>query len=157
MCPGTNAMRIPMWDLVVGLSNAADLVDPALHGHHRRVAFIAGRLAADLGLPREERGDAILAGLLHDVGALYLKDRLRLLDFECDFRSSDADLHSEAGFRLLTGFGPFERAARIVRFHHVLWNHGRGEGLGGRPSCRRATCCTSRTAWPSSWERERTS
>lgn len=131
MCPGSNATRIPVWELVVGLSNAADLVDPALHGHHRRVAFIAGRLADELGLPPEDRRDVVLAGLLHDMGALYLRDRLRLMDFECDFRSSDSSLHAEAGFRLLEGFGPFERSARIVRYHHILWNHGRGESRDG--------------------------
>ncbi|HKJ76972.1 MAG TPA: HD domain-containing phosphohydrolase, partial [Gammaproteobacteria bacterium] len=37
------------------------------------------------------------------------------------------------GYQLLMKFAPFEDPARIVRFHHVSWEHGRGREAGGEP------------------------
>ena len=38
--------------------------------HSWRVGYLAGEMAASLGVPAEERHAAALAGLLHDVGKL---------------------------------------------------------------------------------------
>jgi len=39
--------------------------------------------------------------------------------------------HAETGYRLMRGFAPLAEAARIVRYHHAAWAHGRGTVRGG--------------------------
>jgi len=124
-------MRVPSkvspMDMINGLSTAVDLVYPALHGHHRRTAFIAVQIGEVCGLTASDLRTLALAAMMHDVGALSLAERLETLHFET---SEDAnpgrDWHAEVGFQLLRGFGPLAEAADLIRFHHVEWWEGRG-------------------------------
>ncbi len=104
---------VSLIDLVGGLSRALDLVSPAVVNHHNRVGFLASRLAAALGLPAAGQRDLLLAGLMHDSGALSLKSRLDALQFE-----SDGAVHAQAGFRLIRTFARLDRVAELVRHHH---------------------------------------
>ena len=52
------------------MSTAMDLMSPALSNHQRRVGFIALRLAEEFGMEQELCKEALIAGLLHDSGAL---------------------------------------------------------------------------------------
>lgn len=107
-----------------------DLVSPALVDHHKRVAYIAASIAATLGASRREQHDLLVAGMLHDIGALSLRERLAILRFE----EPDLELHAERGYALLAGFepmpgfAPFASVAPLIRFHHVPWH----DGLGAR-------------------------
>lgn len=49
---------------------ALDFNDPYTHGHSRRVAENSQRLAARIGLPREEQEVIRNAGILHDIGKI---------------------------------------------------------------------------------------
>jgi len=49
-------------------------VSPALVDHHKQVAYIASCIGEELGLPLEKQKDLILAGALHDIGALSLAE-----------------------------------------------------------------------------------
>ncbi len=100
--------------MVSGLSRAMDLISTAVVNHHNRVGYIAARLGDVLGLEPFERFDLLVAGLLHDVGALSLKSRLDALQFE-----TDGVLHSEAGYRLIKGQPRLQRVSRLVRNHHT--------------------------------------
>ncbi|MBN1980901.1 MAG: HD domain-containing protein [Chitinivibrionales bacterium] len=106
--------QITLFDLSVCLSDAMDLVSPALVNHHKQVAYIASSIGAEMGLSEDSQKDLVLAGILHDIGALSLKDRLETLKFEGDISSK----HAEIGYRLLSMFEPFANIASIVRFHH---------------------------------------
>ena len=75
-------MRVPVFDLISCLSNAMDMVDPVLVDHHKKVAYIALRVAKELGLSAEQEQDLVLAGILHDIGALSLTDKLQALQVE---------------------------------------------------------------------------
>ncbi|GFK93933.1 3'3'-cGAMP-specific phosphodiesterase 1 [Fundidesulfovibrio magnetotacticus] len=120
-------MQLRLFDMVGCLANAVDLVSPEVAGHHRRVGILAQALAEEAGLPAHEQADLALAGLLHDVGAFTLKDRLAALAFE----SSD-QTHPEIGARLLEGSPGLSRAAEIVRCHHLPWRlRGEGRCRGG--------------------------
>lgn len=68
--------RIPLLDLAICLSNAMDLISPTVVNHHKRVAYIALNIAAEIGLSTEEQNNLLLAGLLHDSGILSLKEKL---------------------------------------------------------------------------------
>ncbi len=112
----TKFHTVPLFDLLSMVSNALDLVSPAVAGHHRRVGHIAARLAQTLGLDREECATLLSAGLLHDAGAFTLKNRLDALQFETE----DAG-HAEKGYRLLRKSPRLADAALLVRHHHTSW------------------------------------
>lgn len=123
----TPGAKIPVFDLVMGLSHVLDLVAPALVDHHSRTAYIAMSLARTLGLPMMVQQRVMLAGLLHDIGALSLKERLDLLEFE----AKNPERHMELGYQLFKGFSPLAEIAVPIRYHHRYWENGRGsEGNG---------------------------
>jgi HD-GYP domain-containing protein (c-di-GMP phosphodiesterase class II) len=120
--------QIPLFDLVACLSDAVDLVSPALVDHHKQVSYIASCIGEELGLPLERQKDLILAGALHDIGALSLAERIETLKF--DFESFEQ--HATLGAGLLTLFEPLAPLASIIDSHHVFWNHGSGSHKNGR-------------------------
>ena len=115
-------MDVALLDLAVCVTQAADLVNPAMVDHHKRVAYLADRIARGMELPLEAREDLVMAAAMHDVGALALKDLLGALDFEYD----DVYTHTEPGYLMLRRFAPFSRISHIVRAHHVQWHDGQG-------------------------------
>ena len=122
-----DAISISTLELVECLSTAMDLISPALANHQRRVAFIALRLAEQMELPEEERKEALIAGLLHDSGALSMPDRAITLNFE--LRSSDSfspQQHAVAGYHLIRKFRPFAHVSQVIRYHHLPWEDGDG-------------------------------
>lgn len=127
--PDQPPLVIPIFDLVLCLSQAVDLVSPLVADHHRRTAHIAHGLGMQMKLPEAELHDLVIAAALHDVGGLTRKDRLVPLDFEYQ----DPYGHSVLGYLLLKSFAPFKRPAEIVRFHHVPWGNGEGALFEGLP------------------------
>lgn len=107
-------MRIRIIDLVGALSRALDLVSPAVVNHHMRVGFIASRLAHAVGCDAQTQRNVLVAGLMHDAGALSLRTRLDTLAFEADM-----DAHAEAGYRLIATCPALSDVARLVRHHHT--------------------------------------
>jgi len=122
-------LQISLWDLLMCLANATDLVCPAVADHHKRVAYIAYNIGTELDLPNEEREELAVAGAVHDMGALSVKERLNLLKFEVE----TPHRHAEQGYLFLRTFAPLADAATLVRFHHVPWNNGRGTEFAGKP------------------------
>jgi HD-GYP domain-containing protein (c-di-GMP phosphodiesterase class II) len=123
-----DGLSVPLSDLINCMSDTIDLVSPELADHHKRVGLIAYALACQLGLPETESIDLHFAGNLHDIGALSLTDRVRLLKFE----ESEPHQHAETGALLLEMFSPLARLGELVRFHHIRWADGAGEVQRGR-------------------------
>jgi len=121
-------MRVPVFDLISCLSNAMDMVDPVLVDHHKKVAYIALRVAKELGLSAEQEQDLVLAGILHDIGALSLTDKLQALQFEFE----NPHQHAKMGYMVLKMYEPFSKVATIIRFHHVPWHDGEGAEFEGQ-------------------------
>ncbi len=65
-----------LFGVIRSLTSAIDAKDPYTSGHSERVARIAVRLAEELGLSANDRGDLYLMGLLHDVGKIGIDDSL---------------------------------------------------------------------------------
>lgn len=120
---------ISLVEAVLCLASAIDLVNPAVANHHRRVSCLAGLIATETGMSDRLRLEVTVAGLLHDVGAFSLKERLDLLEFEMDHPFE----HAEKGYLLLKTFSPLTRIARIVQHHHVPWDNGKGKMFRGQP------------------------
>lgn len=121
--------KMRLFDLVMALTTATDLVSPAISNHGKRVAYIAMSLAANAGLPLDFQHELVLAGALHDVGALALKERMDLLEFE----AQDVGDHAELGYLFLSRSTLIPGIALTVRYHHQHWLDGAGAHSGHVP------------------------
>ncbi|OCL27898.1 phosphohydrolase [Orenia metallireducens] len=140
-------LNVPLFDMVMCLSDAMDLVSPIVTGHHKRVAYIASSIGKELGLSKEDEKDLIIAGALHDAGAFSLNERMDSLNWniadevyeETEFFTSapfyeyaGTISHAELGYYLIKKFNPFIRIAEIIRYHHVPWDNGKGRYFKGK-------------------------
>jgi HD-GYP domain-containing protein (c-di-GMP phosphodiesterase class II) len=116
-----------LYDLVVCMTRAIDLISPEVSNHHLRVASLAYAISEKLGLSLEQKQTLVLATLLHDTGALSSNERLALIEEE----SAGVENHAFIGATLLEDFPPLRKAAEIVRFHHLPWNGGKGRSYHG--------------------------
>jgi HD-GYP domain-containing protein (c-di-GMP phosphodiesterase class II) len=123
-----NRKLINMYELLTCLTNAGDLVSPKLASHHQQVAYLAFKIGEELNLPKSQQKNLMLAGLLHDVGALSFNERLELIENE----PPNAQDHAFRGARLIEGFQPLDDVASIIRYHHVPWNNGEGNVFMGQ-------------------------
>lgn len=122
-------LHVPLFDLVTCLSDATDLISPAIVNHHKQVAYISLCIGIQMGLTFEQRNNLAMAGALHDIGAISLKERIDALQFELE----NPHHHAEVGYGLLKGFSPFADIAEMIRYHHVPWKNGQGAFFLNRP------------------------
>lgn len=123
-----NRSLVNLYDLLICLTNAEDLVSPELRSHHQQVAYLAYKIAERYGIPERGRKNLMLAGLLHDIGALSVDERLELLENE----PVTVNSHAFRGAHLLEGFEPLAQAALIIKYHHLPWNYGEGKTYMGQ-------------------------
>ncbi|MBC7332639.1 MAG: HD domain-containing protein [Synergistetes bacterium] len=123
-------INLPLLRVVLSLSTAVDLVSPVVFNHHIRVAYASYEIAKVMGLYPENREKVFLAGALHDIGALSVRERVEALKFESIY-TPEIHNHAENGFKLLKLFEPFREVAQIVRYHHRSWNHGQSQYING--------------------------
>jgi len=122
-------LTVDLVEIVKDISECADLVSSIFNKHHRRVACIALNIAQYMDLSLEEKRDLVLASLLHDVGALSVKERFRYLEFESNFEDKGLCNHAELGYRLFKGFRPFSFLATLIRYHHTYYKDLQNDAL----------------------------
>lgn len=120
-------IRINLKDFLLCISDAQDLMSPKLSKHHQQVAYLSFRLAEKINLPIEQQKNIILAALVHDIGALSMKERLEIIETE----TIHVNKHAVIGAKLLEEFKPLEEPARIIKFHHKSWDNGEGRNYRG--------------------------
>src|SRR5947207_10821980 len=104
------------------LARAVDQRDAYSGSHSQRVAQLAVRLAARLGLSREELELTQLAASLHDVGKLALpEDLLRKAAPLSEPEWASLKQHAQIGFRMLESLG-VDPVAEWVLHHHERWD-----------------------------------
>jgi HD-GYP domain-containing protein (c-di-GMP phosphodiesterase class II) len=124
-------------DLLVGLTRALtaaiDAKDAYTYGHSERVARAAVELGRELGLQDDELSDIYLAGLLHDIGKIGVRDdvltkRGPLTDDE----RKHIQQHVITGHRILADLRAIEHLLPGVLYHHERYDgNGYPEGLKG--------------------------
>ena len=112
---------IPIIDIVIALSSAIDLINPSISNHHKRVAYISYCIAKEMGYSENEIKDLVLAGLLHDCGAVNLFERSSIFEFEFGNSYSNRHSHGYKGWFILRDAEELRPAADIIKYHHVFW------------------------------------
>ena len=111
----------------------SELRDPYTAGHQRRVTQLALAIAADLGLPDNRMQPLRVAGLLHDVGKIYVPSEIlskpgRLTDLEMGL----ARTHATASYDVIAAIKfPWPIADIVVQHHERMDGSGYPAGLKG--------------------------
>lgn len=94
--------------------------------HSKRVGWLCGQIALQMGLSMKRTKRLQLAGLVHDIGKIGVEEKIlnkrgRLNDEEWE----EIKNHPEAGWRILSSVHEFSEIADTILAHHEKWN---GEG-----------------------------
>ncbi len=124
-------------ELLVGLTRsltaAIDAKDSYTYGHSERVARIAVELGRELGLPDEELSDFYLAGLLHDIGKIGIRDAvLGKREALTEEETEHIKQHVTIGYHILADLQAIRHLLPGVLYHHERYDGlGYPEGLKG--------------------------
>jgi HD-GYP domain-containing protein (c-di-GMP phosphodiesterase class II) len=124
-------------DVLVGLTRsltaAIDAKDQYTYGHSERVAHAAVELGRELGLREADQNDMYLAGLLHDIGKIGIRDDVLTKSGPLtDDEFKHIQQHPVIGHRILADLHAIAHLLPGVLYHHERYD-GRGypEGLKG--------------------------
>ncbi|HET8539000.1 MAG TPA: HD domain-containing phosphohydrolase [Anaeromyxobacter sp.] len=112
---------------------AVEAKDPYTHGHSRRVAILAERLTAEMGLSDKDREMVRIAGILHDVGKIGTPEVVlakpgRLLSEEYETFKK----HSALGHRIVSAVKELDGVGKAILHHHERFDGaGYPAGLDG--------------------------
>ena len=124
--------RNGLFNTVHALARAVDARDGHTHMHSQRVAFYASAVASAMGLSDERVEEIRMAGLLHDVGKIGIRDAILLKPGPLT-RDQLAIMrrHSELGRAIIAGAGMGEIAAWVGNLHERIDGRGYPDGLAG--------------------------
>ncbi len=129
----TESLRKAFLGTVQAVSTAMEFRDPYTAGHERRVSDLAVVIATKLGLSPWQIEGVRVAGLIHDIGKIYVPIEIlskpgRLNDVEMSL----IRMHSQAGFEILKGPEfPWPVAEIVVQHHERIDGTGYPRGLQG--------------------------
>ncbi|HEU5322908.1 MAG TPA: HD-GYP domain-containing protein [Methylomirabilota bacterium] len=119
---------------LLGLANALEAKDPYTRGHSERVAALARRVGAVLGLGPEEMGAVGHAGLLHDIGKIGVPETVlrKAGPLEPDEWALMRQ-HPVIGAQIVAPFEFLAAGAVAIRHHHERYDgSGYPDGLAGK-------------------------
>ena len=129
----TRAIREAYLDSITALAYALEARDEYTSGHSQRVTSIATAIAMEMGLQEQEIQKIKLAGLVHDIGKIGVKESVlnkasRLSPEEYD----SIKIHCEVGERILGPVIKDPAILKMVRHHHERFDGtGYPDGLAG--------------------------
>src|SRR5215813_7182965 len=117
---------------VGALAEAVDAKDAYTRGHSERVGVYASKIAREMNFPKDVIERVYIAGLLHDVGKIGVRDAVitkpdRLTPEEY----VEIKAHPEIGYRILEPVEFLRDVAPCVRHHHE-WFDGSERGYPDR-------------------------
>jgi response regulator RpfG family c-di-GMP phosphodiesterase len=128
-----SALRSLTISVAETLINAMEAKDIYLRGHSQRVAELAASIAEHLELDEDMVEHVRLAGRLHDVGKIGIREEVlnkpgKLTPEEFEHIKA----HVRIGMEILAPLKHIGTALRFVHDHHEHWNgHGYPRGLAG--------------------------
>ena len=124
--------RAARFRAAASLAKAVDARDAYTGSHSERVADLAARIAARLGVDREQVELTRLAGSLHDLGKLAIPEEiLRKPGPLSETERLVLERHPQIGFRMLESLG-VDPVADWVLHHHERWDgSGYPDGVSG--------------------------
>jgi len=116
-------IRASFLNAITALAYALEAKDIYTSGHSQRVTEISVAIAKDLGIPPDSIDKIRLAGLVHDIGKIGVKESIlnkpaSLTDDEFKHIKS----HCEAGEHILTPIVEGEEILKAVRHHHERYD-----------------------------------
>ncbi len=112
------------------LVNALEAKDPFIRGHSARVADLGAMIAADLGLTDEQVEQVRMAGRLHDIGKIGIREEI--LTKEGPLTAEEYEQvkqHVVVGSQILAPLSHLGEIITFVRSHHERWD---GQGYPDR-------------------------
>ncbi|MBU3184942.1 HD domain-containing protein [Clostridium estertheticum] len=111
-------LAVNLGNLLLSLSEVADLANPLVAQHQHRTAFIALELSKTANLGSEITENIFTAALLHDIGAVSVEEKIAIHNF----KEIDENIHTIRGELLLEQIPWLRKISKIVRNHHRNWN-----------------------------------
>jgi len=126
-------IRASFFNAITALAYALEAKDVYTSGHSQRVTEISEAIAEHLGLPRETIEKIRLAGLVHDIGKIGVRESvLNKPGSLSDEEFKHVRLHSQTGERILKPIVDDEEILKAVRHHHERYDGwGYPDGLQG--------------------------
>ena len=125
-------LRIAYIQTIKALAEAVDAKDAYTRGHSERVGVYASKVARELGIPKDQIERVYIAGVLHDLGKIGVRDAVilkpeKLTDAEYD----EIKQHPVIGARILQQVEFLADVVPCVRHHHE-WYDGSTRGYPER-------------------------
>jgi len=120
-------------ETIQAMAITAEMRDPYLAGHQRRVTHLAIAIATQMGLSEEQIGGLRLAGIVHDIG----KTRVPVEILTNPLKLSEAEfsiikMHPLVGYDILKTIDFPRPVAKFVYQHHERMDgSGYPEGISG--------------------------
>ncbi len=125
-------LRTAYVQTIGALAEAVDAKDAYTRGHSERVGVYASKIAREMGFAKDLIERVYIAGLLHDVGKIGVRDyvitkpdRLTIDEYE------EIKKHPEIGAKILEPVDFLKDVAPCVRHHHE-WFDGSDRGYPDR-------------------------
>jgi len=120
-----------MESTIEAMSATVETSDPYTAGHQRRVTGLASAIAKEMGLSEEQVHGIGLAGIVHDIGKIYVPaeilskpDRLSEIEFNL------IKMHSQVGYDILKDIEfPWPIAQIVLQHHERMDGSGYPSGL----------------------------
>ncbi len=103
--------------ILVSLIESIDLYNFLLKNHHRQTCIIAYQIGNHFNLDATRLSNVVLASAIHDIGALHVTERDKLLYID----AIDPEPHQIMGERIIGDFAPFAHISHIIRHHHIVY------------------------------------
>jgi len=119
---------------IYALATALEMRDPYTAGHQKRVADLSRAIAQEMGLSQEKVESIYMAGLIHDVGKIYIPAEIlskpaRLTETEFSLIKE----HPRKGYEILKDIDfPWPIGRIILQHHERLNGSGYPKGLSGK-------------------------
>ncbi len=125
-------LRTAYVETIKALAEAVDAKDTYTRGHSERVGVYASKVAREMGFPKEFIERVYIAGVLHDVGKIGVRDAVITKPDRLDKEEYEEIMqHPEIGAKILEPVSFLSDIVPCVRHHHE-WYDGCNKGYPHR-------------------------